>query len=161
MNPCPCGYYGDTKKHCCCSAAQLQRYNSRISGSLLDRFDLHVEVAGPKGKHLVEQSSEESSAEVSARVRQARNKQQARQRKLNRDLKAEQLQANENIGSKELAWLGKAMDKLTLSPRAFHRVLKVARTIADMSDEPRIQKNHLQEALLYRPKPTTQSIPTS
>ena len=146
MNPCPCGHLGDVHGRCHCTADQVLRYRARVSGPLLDRIDMHVPVAALPRDQLLNNSNEksESSAVVRVRVIKAREVQSQRQGKPN---EIEQLIA---LGEEHKKLLGKAMEKLNLSARAYHRILRVARTIADLEayDEPTI--DHLSEAIGYR-----------
>ena len=155
MNPCPCGYYNHPDKACVCSPGVVQKYLNKISGPLLDRIDLHVEVTPVSFNELSAISLGESSNEIRERVIAARKIQEDRFEKNNG------VHANAQISSKILKeiceinqdgkdLLKKAMDKLGLSARAYDRILKVARTIADLEKSENIQTNHLAEAIQYR-----------
>jgi magnesium chelatase family protein len=155
MNPCPCGYYNHPEKECVCSPGVVQKYLSKISGPLLDRIDLHVEVTPVSFNELSNKDKGETSDSIRKRVITARRIQEVRFK----DKKG--VHANAQISSKTLkeiceideagrTLLKKAMDKLGLSARAYDRILKVARTIADLEGEVKIQTNHLAEAIQYR-----------
>ncbi|MDF1673801.1 MAG: YifB family Mg chelatase-like AAA ATPase [Vicingaceae bacterium] len=155
MNPCPCGYYNHPEKNCVCSPGVVQKYLSKISGPLLDRIDLHVEVTPVSFNELSEKAAGESSEKIRERVIVARKTQEERFKD------KEGVHANSQISSKTLKQiceideagkelLKKAMDKLGLSARAYDRILKVARTIADLEGEQNISTNHLAEAIQYR-----------
>lgn len=152
MNPCPCGYHGDIQHECRCAMEQVRRYRSRISGPLLDRIDLHVEVKPVDKKCLIqlEQQKTESSASVRERVHMAREIQQARQGATNAQLSVAQLKTYCRLGEPEQALLDQAMERMKLSARAYHRVLKVARTLADLAQAPSLAGAHLLEAIGYR-----------
>ena len=151
MNPCPCGYLGDPNGRCHCTVDQVQRYRSRISGPLLDRIDLHVEV--PKLPHQVLRTTESTattSADTCQRVTAARAKQLNRAGKLNHALSSKEIVLYCNIDDKTGLMLERAVEKLGLSARAYHRILKTARTIADLEDSSNIESIHLGEAISYR-----------
>lgn len=152
MNPCPCGYHGDIQHECHCALEQVRRYRSRISGPLLDRIDLHVEVKPVDKKCLIqlEKQKTESSTSVRARVHAAREIQQARQGATNAQLSVAQLKTYCRLGEPEQALLDQAMERMKLSARAYHRVLKVARTLADLAQAPALAGAHLLEAIGYR-----------
>lgn len=151
MNPCPCGYLGDLNGRCRCTQEQVQRYQARISGPFLDRIDLQLEMPKlPKGTLTNTNEKAESSHCVRQRVIIAREKQLSRVNKLNSQLSAQELLHVCKLEQSLLQFLEDALEKLRLSARAFHRILKVARTIADLSDSDAIEKNHLMEALSYR-----------
>ncbi|MEK7653596.1 MAG: YifB family Mg chelatase-like AAA ATPase [Patescibacteria group bacterium] len=156
MNPCPCGYLSDPEKSCTCAPSQVLKYQKRASGPLLDRIDLHLEVPRLKIEKLESEALAESSQAVRQRVQQAR------------DIQSERFKEEKIIDNSELSAplikkycalddLGKnlmrqAVEKLHLSARAYHRVLKVARTIADLAASEKITVEHLAEALQYRPR---------
>lgn len=150
MNPCPCGYYGDTQGRCQCTAAQVERYKSRISGPLLDRIDLHVQVNALPIKDLQETPEGENSAEVLKRTEQAQSQQILRQGKINAMLAGKDLLQYCRLDKSSKIFLATAMEKLQLSARAYDRVLRVARTLADLSQSPQINTQHIGEALAYR-----------
>jgi magnesium chelatase family protein len=151
MNPCPCGYLGDDDGRCHCTAEQVQRYRRRLSGPLLDRLDLHIEVPRvPTQVMRLETAGIESSAQVAARVVHARELQRARQGVLNARLNNREVERYCQASTEALALLERASITLGLSARAYHRVLKAARTIADLAGSPAISANHLGEAIALR-----------
>lgn len=151
MNPCPCGYLGDPNGSCHCSAEQVQRYRNRISGPLLDRLDLHVNVPRIEFKSLREPSAcREASKEVAARVMRAREVQMRRQGGCNAALDNAAVERHCTANGACLGLLERAMQQLGLSARGYHRVLKVARTIADMDGHKQIELGHVSEALALR-----------
>ena len=150
MNPCPCGYQGHPTIDCQCSPPQVARYQSRLSGPLLDRFDLHVEVPVQGGDVLLNnRGTAESSEQVRARVEQARAVTRERG-VINAGLSGRALDEHCAVGDGSRAMLANAMERLGLSARALHRILRVARTIADLDGRPDIDQAHLVEALGYR-----------
>lgn len=155
MNPCPCGYYTDSSRECTCAPPQIQRYMSKISGPLLDRIDIHIEVPAVKYKELSAETKSESSAVVRERVITARKVQ------LQRFNGLKHIYNNGDMGSKEVRMfcrldpagselLKMAMTKLGLSARAYDRILKVSRTIADLDSSENILPQHISEAIQYR-----------
>ncbi|GAB6886540.1 YifB family Mg chelatase-like AAA ATPase [Desulfothermus okinawensis JCM 13304] len=154
MNPCPCGYFGDKKHTCICTPTQIQRYKSRISGPLLDRIDLHVEVGPVPYEDLKQTSSGLSSRVMRERILMAREIQQKRYKDLpfstNSKLYGKWLNEFCDLGEKEHGFLQNAVEKLGLSARAYTRVLRIARTIADLDKKEKIEVNHLAEAIGYR-----------
>ncbi len=149
MNPCPCGYLGDPSGRCRCTPEQIQRYRAKLSGPLLDRIDLHLTV-GRETTRLVPQSGSLGSAEVAAQVASARERQLARQGCANAVLDLKSMHQNCALDDQDQAWLETAGERLDLSLRALHRILKVARTLADLEGAERIARSHLAEALQYR-----------
>jgi len=156
MNPCPCGYFGDPVKECSCSPAIVTRYQKRISGPLLDRIDIHVEVPRVEYEKLASDLSLEGSESIRARVEAARERQRQR-------FAGTRLACNAEMGPGEVrgycrvddggrSLLRSAMQQLQMSARAFHRILKLARTIADLANEEGITTAHLAEAIQYRPR---------
>ncbi len=156
MNPCPCGYYGDPTKRCTCSESAVTRYRHRISGPLLDRIDIFVDVPRVEYEKLTDGNQAEGSPDVRARVEQSRQVQRAR-------FSESRLRANAEMGPVEVrefcqrflddaakSLLRMAMDQLALSARAFHRVLKVSRTVTDLAGAEVIAASHVAEALQYR-----------
>ena len=150
MNPCPCGYYGHPSGRCRCSPDRVERYRSKISGPLLDRIDMHIEVPRISLKQIRRLPKEENSQQVRKRVQQARQQQLARDNCTNSQLKHEQIETSCQLQAKDEALLEQAIEQLGLSARAYHRILKVARTIADLAGEDHIQTSHLSEAIGYR-----------
>lgn len=154
MNPCKCGYLGDTRRECTCNPASINRYRSKISGPLLDRIDIQVEVASVDYDDLSSVNKGENSASIKERVNKTRKIQLERYKDLNiysnSQLTAGMLQEFCPLGDAENAILKAAFDNLGLSARAHSRILKVARTIADLEGEERINTNHIAEAIQYR-----------
>ncbi|MGE8441974.1 MAG: YifB family Mg chelatase-like AAA ATPase [Comamonas testosteroni] len=150
MNPCPCGFWGSRVRACRCSPDQVARYQARISGPLLDRIDLHVEVAALSPEELLAAPEGESSAAVQQRVSAARDKALQRQGLPNHQLQGVQLDTHLQLEPETLAFAHKAAARLGWSARGTHRALKVARTIADLADSDAITQTHLAEALQYR-----------
>jgi magnesium chelatase family protein len=154
MNPCPCGNYGSEKRRCTCTPTDIRRYRARISGPLLDRIDIQVEVDGVDYDALVSEANEETSAEVKARADEARKVQRYR-------FEGTRVKTNAEMGEKETreycrldkeceSVLREAFESLHLSARARSRILKVARTIADLDLSENIKPEHLYEAISYR-----------
>jgi magnesium chelatase family protein len=150
MNPCPCGYHGSPNKNCCCSPGQIQRYHNKLSGPLLDRIDMHIEIPDLLKQELHQPASTEPSHIIRLRVIHARDKQLARQGMLNAQLSGKDLQQHCRLGALEQQLLQQALDKLQLSARCYHRILKVARSIADLANNDTIGIQHLTEAISYR-----------
>ncbi len=150
MNPCHCGFYGHPTRPCTCSAAESKRYLARISGPLLDRFDLHVEVPPVEYAQLSDRTPSENSAAIRERVCRAREKQLRRQALTNAQLPPDKLRQLCRTTPQAEALLETAFDKLALSARAFDRILKVARTIADLADSDTLEAPHVAEAIQYR-----------
>ncbi len=150
MNPCPCGYHGHYNGRCQCTAEQIQRYRNRVSGPLLDRLDMHIEVPAVPPAQLGSKAEVETSAAVRARVVNARQRQQGRAGVANSALNNLQIERHCQINDADQQLLLQAIDRLGLSARAYHRILKVARTIADLSESETIQTAHLAEAISYR-----------
>ena len=151
MNPCPCGHLGDPLKACRCTSEQVAKYQGRISGPLLDRIDLQVAVPTQPAEALLSDSGqEESSVQVRQRVIIAHETQLARQGCNNAHLQNSHLERHCRLDEASRALLIQAMNKLGLSARAYHRILRVARTIADLEQQKEIQINHLTEAIGYR-----------
>lgn len=156
MNPCPCGYYGDVHeatntRRCRCTPDQISRYRNKISGPLLDRIDLQIQVGRlPKGSLTQVQAKEEPSSVVKTRVVEAHQRQMQRQGCSNANLDHYGIQSYCALGDNEIQLLEKAIDKLGLSARSYHRIIKVARTIADLAGEVNINTRHISEALSYR-----------
>ena len=150
MNPCPCGFLGDPKTACRCSPDQIQRYHARLSGPLLDRIDIHIEVARNAAELLAPSQAEEDTQTITRRVVAAHAVQLQRQGKTNRELNTRSLEQHCALDEENQQLLAHAIDKLNLSGRAYHRILKVARTIADLTGSKTINQEHLLEALNYR-----------
>ena len=159
MNPCPCGYYGDPGKECSCTMSMVFRYQQRISGPLLDRIDVHLDVPRVSYNDLVTLKRGETSAEIRTRVETARKRQLARFASYNRP----SLLVNADMGPAEVqqfcpldqagrTLMKAAMQQMNLTARGYHRTLKLARTIADLAGEEQIVMVHLAEALQYRSK---------
>jgi magnesium chelatase family protein len=152
MNPCPCGFLGDASGRCHCTSEQVMRYRARVSGPLLDRIDMHLEV--PRISHEVlrkgSPDGEETSAQIRARVVAARNLAVARNGKANSALTAKEVKQLCVLSEASHQILELAMDKFGLSHRAYHRILKLARTIADLAQSEHIETSHLSEAISYR-----------
>lgn len=150
MNPCPCGYFGDARGRCRCTPDQIRRYRGRLSGPLLDRIDMHVPVRAISPEQLRGESQEEPSELVAARVAQARALAERRQGKPNQALTVKELEQHCPLTEQQHNFLAQAMEKLGLSIRAWHRVLRVARTLADLEQAQQLSDGHLSEALGYR-----------
>ena len=150
MNPCPCGYLGHHNNKCRCTPDQVSRYRAKISGPLLDRIDLHIEVPALKEEELMSANVSEHSQSIRARVEKARAKQLTRQGKPNHLLGTKEIEVYCQITEAGLTLLKTAIARLNLSARAYHRILKVARTICDLTDETNIQPAHIAEAIQYR-----------
>ncbi|OQW90662.1 MAG: ATP-dependent protease, partial [Beggiatoa sp. IS2] len=150
MNPCPCGHLGDTLKPCTCSPESIRRYRARISGPLLDRIDLQIEVPNLPRAELRQEITRETSAEVRARVVAARQRQLQRNGKSNRMLTNPEVDKVCRLRENDERLLDAAIMQLGLSARAWYRILKVARTIADLSGSETIATSHLTEAISYR-----------
>ncbi len=155
MNPCPCGYYNHPEKECVCAPGVVQKYLNRISGPLLDRIDIQVEVIPVPFRDLAESPSSEKSEVVRERVIAARKIQEERFKNLpeihaNAQMNTKQMQQYCQLEKEGLQLLKNAMEKLQLSARAYDRILKVARTIADLDSSENIQNQHLAEAIQYR-----------
>jgi len=163
MNPCPCGYYGDPVKPCTCSNMVVSKYQKRISGPLLDRIDIHIEVPRVEYEKLADARFGESSETIRERVEAARDRQRERFDVGTQNIAPVQITCNADMRPAEVrkfcaldetghSLMQTAMNQMQLSARAYHRVLKLARTIADLAGSESIQPTHLAEALQYRPK---------
>lgn len=151
MNPCPCGYFGDQAGRCRCTPHQVQRYQNRVSGPLLDRIDLHIEIpALPKEELTKTSAAQPGTAEIKERVSEARSRQLARQGKANSALTNKELELVCRLDQESEQLLQAAIEKLGLSARARHRILKVARTVADLDNSDAIKRSHVGEAVSYR-----------
>lgn len=152
LNPCPCGYYGDPKRECRCSPRQIENYRQRISGPLLDRIDLHVEVPLVEYKDLSAKTSGEGSKAIRERIVQTRRRQNKRlgRNATNAQLSSREMRDHCEIDAESSALLESAMDQLNFSARAHARILKVARTLADMANLDRIGPSQILEAIQFR-----------
>jgi len=163
MNPCPCGYFGDPKRECRCSPRMIETYRQRISGPLLDRIDLHIDVPLVEYRELSSTAKSESSADIQARVEAAREVQRERFQSdaAKRDEKVQTAHTNAYLGPRMIgkycaldsegqSFLEHAMTQLNFSARAHDRILKVARTIADLAQSENIQSTHVMEAIQLR-----------
>lgn len=150
MNPCPCGYLGHYNGRCRCTPDQIARYRSKISGPLLDRIDIQIEVPALPQEDLLQQAAGETSASIRARTEAARQCQLARQGKPNAQLSVSEIETWCTPDAPGEALLRQAIARLGLSARAYHRVLKVARTIADLAGSTNIQTAHIATAVQYR-----------
>lgn len=160
MNPCPCGHLGDSRTACRCSDREVARYRRKISGPLLDRIDLHVEVPAIPAVEYRNDADAESSSVVRKRVQAARSRQLARTgnvRQTNAVLSGRHLRIHAAVDLEGRALMEKAVERLNLSARAYQRVVRLARTIADLEESERIFSPHLAEALRYRPRSTERS----
>jgi magnesium chelatase family protein len=163
MNPCPCGYFGDPVKPCTCTPALIQRYQSKLSGPLLDRIDIHIEVPRVEYDKLMRMERAESSASIRARVEKARARQAERFAQASDGRSLNGIIANSDMGVGEIdkfcvlsnearQLIELSVRRMQLSARAYHRVLKLSRTIADLADSDGIEVQHVAEAIQYRPK---------
>ena len=154
MNPCPCGYYGDEEKECQCSPQEIHRYMNKISGPLLDRIDIKVDVKTPKYEKITSKAASENSEEIRKRVDMARKIQLQRYEGFdiysNSELTPKLIAEFCKLDTKGEELLENAFKKLKLSVRAYERILKVARTIADMEGKENIEAKHIAEAIQYR-----------
>jgi len=154
LHGCPCGYAGDTLRQFTCNQSAIERYQKRISGPLLDRIDIHIQVPRVEHEKLAAKRSGELSEDIRARVAAAREKQTERfagtKLRTNADMGTRELEEHAALDANGQAILSRATQQLQLSARAYHRILKLARTIADLADAPSVQAPHLAEALQYR-----------
>ena len=157
--PCPCGYYGDSLKPCTCAPAMVTKYQKRISGPLLDRIDIHIEVPRVDYEKLSGNKLGESSEAIRKRVQTARDIQnnrfsngEARDVVCNADMRIGEVRQFCQLQPEGQSLMRAAMSQLNLSARAYHRILKLSRTIADLAGSEEILSTHLAEALQYRPK---------
>jgi magnesium chelatase family protein len=150
MNPCPCGHFGAPGGRCRCTPDQIARYRGKLSGPLLDRIDMHVEVPSVPEAELLSQPAGEPSAAVRGRVMRARALALARQGKANADLEAAEVDAQCATDPAAQTLLKNAIARIDLSARAYHRILRLARTIADVAGSSAIATAHVAEAIQYR-----------
>jgi magnesium chelatase family protein len=158
QNPCPCGYFGDPVRACTCTPTMITRYQARVSGPLLDRIDIHIDVPRVEYDKLMKIERSETSAQVRKRVEQARTRQAERFADhpgifANADMGAGQVQQFCILTTEARQLLELSMRRMHLSARAYHRILKLSRTIADLGNSELIEANHAAEAIQYRPKP--------
>ena len=154
MNPCPCGFYGSKEKQCTCTEQMINKYMEKISGPLLDRIDIQIEVSGVKYQKLKSAKEEESSETIRERVEGARQTQYNRYKEdkiyTNSQLTPKLIEKYCKLDEKSQRLIENAFDKLGLSARAYSRILKVARTIADLDKKENIEVQHIAEAIQYR-----------
>ena len=155
MNPCPCGYYGDPTHHCVCMPGQIQRYMNKISGPLLDRIDIQVEITPVPFKDISQAAQGESSSVIRERVIRARQMQEQRFKEVkgvysNAQMSERMIHLFAEPDTEGIELLRTAMERLSLSARAYNRILKVARTIADLEQSETVKSQHLAEAISYR-----------
>ncbi|PIR27787.1 magnesium chelatase, partial [Candidatus Berkelbacteria bacterium CG11_big_fil_rev_8_21_14_0_20_40_23] len=152
-NPCPCGYLGDPKKECSCTPMQIIHYQKKLSGPLLDRIDMKIVVERFDTKKFAGKVAEGESDEIRAKVTKARNIQRKRYAKIkamtNADLKIKNIEGYCQIPETEKMYLIRSMENSNLSARGYHKILKIARTIADLDQSEKIKQKHLFEALSY------------
>lgn len=156
MNPCPCGYYSDPEKNCTCTPIQIANYQKKISGPILDRIDIHIEVPRIDFQKLSATESGEPSEAIRARVNSARARQLTRFQNTkiisNSEMSSEEVRRICQVDSTTQDLLKRAVQQMRLSARGYYRILKLARTIADLSGVENIKTEHVAEALQYRPK---------
>ena len=150
MNPCPCGYYGHASKPCRCSVETIQRYRDKISGPLMDRIDLIIDVPQLQEHDLTSDKRPESSSVVRERVLRAHERQMQRQGKSNSALSVDDLEQLARIATEAKLYLSKLMNDLNLSARSYHRLLRVARTCADLHADDVVETHHIVEAIQFR-----------
>lgn len=154
-HPCPCGYFGDLKRECRCSSVQVQRYRQRISGPLLDRIDLHIEVPAVEYRDISSTRTEENSTAIRERVMHARERQQARfkadaKTNCNARMMPRHIKQHCKLSDDSQELIRIAMTELNRGARAYDRILKVSRTIADLASADEITPEHVSEAIQYR-----------
>ena len=154
MNPCPCGYHGDPLKECSCTPMQIHKYRAKVSGPLLDRIDIHVEVPPVRYRELVDDARGETSADIKSRVNAAREIQKARFKRSrihsNSQMSPSMVRKYSKPDDKGASLLQAAIDRLGLSARAYDRILKVSRTVADLDGSENVLAHHISEAIQYR-----------
>lgn len=154
MNPCPCGYLGDPTHHCQCSDKQIKRYKAKLSGPLMDRIDLHINVPALSHSELSSAQETTSSEQIQHQVCCARDRQLSRQGKINSALSSKEVDRYCALQPSQALLMEKASQQLGFSARAYHRILRVARSIADLEESEQLSTQHLTEALHYRPQAT-------
>jgi len=158
MNPCPCGYYGDPEKECKCSPGEILKYQKKLSGPLLDRLDIQIELPRVKYEELKTLKKSETSEEIRKRLNKARLIQEERFKKIGRpiftnsEMTSSETERICQLDEAAESLLKKAIEEWYLSARAYYKILKAARTIADLEEKESIGQNHLAEALRYRIK---------
>ena len=150
MQGCPCGFYGDPKRECRCSPNMITKYRNKISGPLLDRIDIHVEVPSVKYKEMAVEATGETSGKIRVRVESARVVQRQRFNHTNARMAPKEIKEFCKLDEECQQLLKMAMTELNLSARAYDRILKVSRTIADLEHSETIQSQHISEAIQYR-----------
>jgi magnesium chelatase family protein len=155
MNPCPCGFHGDARRSCACAPPLIERYLARISGPLMDRIDIHLDVPAVPYRELADRRPGEPSSAIRERVTRARELQRARLQDAagvfaNAHMRPREMRAHCRLGEGADALLKTAISRLGFSARAYHRVLKIARTIADLDGSAALQTRHVAEAIQYR-----------
>jgi magnesium chelatase family protein len=154
MNPCPCGFFGDTNKECSCSPIHIQKYRAKVSGPLLDRIDIHIEVPSVKYRELSSEIVGETSSDIRERVNHAREIQKSRfhgsKIHSNAQMTPRYVKRFSKPDESGIKILETAVDRLGLSARAYDRILKVARTIADLEESEGVRSHHIAEAIQYR-----------
>jgi len=157
-NPCPCGYFGDTKRPCTCLPGMISRYQKRISGPILDRIDMHVDVASVETQKLVDDKGQnrETSSQIQKRVQRAREMQIKRFDKFgiksNAEMSTRDVKKFCDLDESSKAIMLSAAATMNLTARSYFKVIKIARTVADLAGEEKISTGHIAEALQYRPK---------
>ena len=149
-NPCHCGYYGSDTRACRCSVTMIERYQNKLSGPLIDRFDMHIELAAVKPDQLIKNGQAENSPTIAKRVAYTHNLQIRRQGKLNSALQASELERRLLLANELKTYLNQIVRKLNLTARSYYRVLRLSRTIADLDQSSKVLKKHINEALQYR-----------
>lgn len=151
---CPCGFHGDPHKECTCSPIQIQKYRAKVSGPLLDRIDIHIEVPTVKYRELSSEAAGESSLDIRERVNRARGIRKTRLQgtkiRSNAQMTPRYVKKFSNPDEARIKLLETAIDRLGLSARAYDRILKVARTIADLDNSEAVRSHHISEAIQYR-----------
>lgn len=158
MNPCPCGYFGSKIKPCVCKQSEIERYQKRISGPIIDRIDMWTFVQHLPYEELAKEGKTGESLEIKNRILNARERSKQRleknniKNKLNKSLNTKELSLVAKLGTKETETLNTFARQFSISPRAYHRIIRLARTIADLDSSENIQDKHIIEAFQYRPK---------